>query len=45
MEPRIIDRGEMTIIGMVYYGNPFKGPGGELAQNEIGGDEHIERRS
>ena len=36
MEPRIIEQGGMTIIGMVYYGNPFKDAGGEPEQNEIG---------
>ena len=36
MEPRIIDQGEMTFVGMIYYGNPFSGGAGAPAQNEIG---------
>ena len=36
MEPRIIEQGEMTVVGMVYYGNPFKAAGGTPEHNEIG---------
>ena len=36
MELRIIEQDEMTIIGMVTYGNPFKDPGAAPEQNEIG---------
>jgi predicted transcriptional regulator YdeE len=36
MVPTIIDKPEMTIVGMVYYGNPFKDAGGGSEQNEIG---------
>jgi predicted transcriptional regulator YdeE len=36
MEPRIIEQGEITIIGMVYYGNPFKDAAAAPEQNEIG---------
>lgn len=36
MEPRFIDRGELTVVGMVYYGDPFKDAGGESTENEIG---------
>ena len=36
MEPRTIEKGEMTIVGMVYYGNPFKEVGVAPEQNEIG---------
>lgn len=36
MEPRIIDRGELTILGMIYYGNPFWNAEAGAAENEIG---------
>ena len=36
MEPRIIEQGEMTVVGMIYYGNPFKDAGVAPEQNEIG---------
>jgi predicted transcriptional regulator YdeE len=36
MEPRIIEQGEMTIVGMVYYGNPFWDAEAAPDQNEIG---------
>ena len=36
MEPRIIDHGEMIIVGMVYYGNPFHDAAAAPEQNEIG---------
>jgi AraC family transcriptional regulator len=36
MEPRIIDHDEMTIVGMVYYGNPFHDAEAAPDQNEIG---------
>ncbi len=36
MEPKIIKQDEMTIVGMVYYGNPFKAKGATPEQNEIG---------
>jgi predicted transcriptional regulator YdeE len=36
MEPRIIEQGEMTIVGMVYYGNLFEEPVDTPEQNEIG---------
>ena len=36
MEPRIIEQTEMTIVGMVYYGNPFWDAEAAPEQNEIG---------
>ena len=36
MEPRIIECGEVIIVGMVYYGNPFKDTAAAPEQNEIG---------
>lgn len=36
MEPKIIKHGEMTIVGMVYYGNPFKDVKVAPEQNEVG---------
>ena len=36
MEPRIIEHGAMTIVGMVYYGDPFKHAAAAPEQNEIG---------
>ena len=36
MEPVIIDRDPIIIVGMVYYGNPFHDPGAAPDQNEIG---------
>ena len=36
MEPEIIEQGEMIIVGMVYYGNPFMEGDVAPEQNEIG---------
>ncbi len=36
MTPRLIERGEMTIVGMVYYGDPFHAEGVAPEQNEVG---------
>lgn len=36
MEPRLIERGEMTIVGMVFYGDPFHATGVAPEQNEVG---------
>ena len=36
MKPKIIEQGEMTIVGMVYYGNPFKDAEVAPEQNEVG---------
>jgi AraC family transcriptional regulator len=36
MEPKIIEQGEMIIVGMVYYGNPFKDVEVAPEQNEVG---------
>jgi predicted transcriptional regulator YdeE len=36
MEPRIIEQGEMVIVGMVYYGNPFWDTEASPPENEIG---------
>jgi AraC family transcriptional regulator len=36
MEPQLIERGEMVLVGMVYYGDPFKSAGGWSQENEIG---------
>jgi len=36
MEPKIIEQGQTTIVGMVYYGNPFHDVGAAPEQNEIG---------
>ena len=36
MEPKIIDKEEITLVGMVFYGDPFKEKGGWSPENEIG---------
>ena len=36
MEPKIIDKGEIILVGMVFYGDPFKDQGGFSSENEIG---------
>jgi AraC family transcriptional regulator len=36
MEPRFIERSEMTIVGMVFYGDPFHASGVTPEQNEVG---------
>ena len=36
MEPRIIERDELTVVGMVYYGNPFHTEGATPEENEVG---------
>ena len=36
MEPTIIEHPELTILGMVYYGDPFKDPGASPEENQIG---------
>lgn len=36
MEPKIIERGEITLVGMVFYGDPFKEAAGWSRENEIG---------
>ena len=36
MEPKIISKEEITLVGMVFYGDPFKDKGGWSAENEIG---------
>jgi len=36
MEPRIIEQDEITVVGMVYYGNPFWDGEAAPEQNEIG---------
>jgi len=36
MEPKIIDRNQLIIAGMVYYGNPFHAADASPDQNEVG---------
>ena len=36
MEPRIIERDELIVVGMVYYGNPFHAEGVTPEENEVG---------
>jgi predicted transcriptional regulator YdeE len=36
MDPKIVEQNEMTFIGMVYYGNPFKDVEVTPDQNEVG---------
>ena len=36
MEPKIIDKDQILIVGMVYYGNPFHNIDAAPDQNEIG---------
>jgi AraC family transcriptional regulator len=36
MEPKMIEQGELTLVGMVYYGNPFKDVAEAPEQNEVG---------
>jgi predicted transcriptional regulator YdeE len=36
MEPEIVEQGELIIVGMVYYGNPFKNLDAAPEENEIG---------
>jgi len=36
MEPKIIDKEQITLVGMVFYRNPFKEQGGWSQENEIG---------
>jgi AraC family transcriptional regulator len=35
-EPRVVDKAEMIIAGMVFYGDPFKSEKGWSKENEIG---------
>lgn len=36
MEPEIVEKDETTLVGMVFYGDPFKDAGGWSKENEIG---------
>ena len=36
MEPKIIEKEEIILVGMVSCGDPFKGAGGWSEENEIG---------
>lgn len=36
MEPKIIEKDEIILVGMDFYGNPFEKGGGWSEQNEIG---------
>lgn len=36
MEPKIIDKEQITLVGMIFYGNPFKEQSGWSQENEIG---------
>lgn len=36
MKPKIIDKEQMALVGMVFYGDPFKEKGGWSQENEIG---------
>jgi len=36
MEPRIIEKEEIILVGMIFYGDPFKSTGGWSEENEIG---------
>ena len=36
MEPKIIEKKEISLIGSVYYGNPFHSAKGWTTENEIG---------
>jgi len=36
MEPRIVERGEIILAGMVFYGDPVGSAGGWSQENEIG---------
>jgi AraC family transcriptional regulator len=36
MEPRLIDAGAMTLVGLSFFGDPFRFHGGWTEENEIG---------
>jgi len=36
MKQKIIDKGKITLVGMVFYGDPFKEQKGWSSENEIG---------
>jgi AraC family transcriptional regulator len=36
MRPRIVEKGEITLVGMGFYGDPFQGGEGWSQENEIG---------
>jgi AraC family transcriptional regulator len=36
MEPRIVERGDVILAGMVFYGDPFRGAESWSQENEIG---------
>lgn len=36
MEPKIVEKGKITLVGMVFYGDPFKEQKGWSSENEIG---------
>ena len=36
MEPRIIDKGQMILLGFSFFGDPFRLSGGWTEENEIG---------
>jgi len=36
MEPKIIERGELIVAGMVFHGDPFRGGQGWTEENEVG---------
>jgi AraC family transcriptional regulator len=36
MEPKIVEMEELTLVGMVFYGDPFKDVAGWSEENEIG---------
>jgi AraC family transcriptional regulator len=36
MEPRIVEQGQMLLVGLCFYGDPFAESGGWTEENEIG---------
>jgi hypothetical protein len=36
MEPRIVETGQMTLLGFSFFGDPFRFHGGWEEENEIG---------
>jgi predicted transcriptional regulator YdeE len=36
MEPKIVERGQMILVGLSFYGDPFAESGGWTEENEIG---------
>jgi AraC family transcriptional regulator len=36
MEPKIIEKGQMILVGLSFYGDPFEASAGWMEENEIG---------